>query len=203
MRVSLHPDLLLIVSLLVFSAFASIAQETFFPKRALNADTWGDQLKAKWYSQELEVLEEPSPLALSRNPSSESYRFLWLGTFHHQVAIRIDVRADGIGVITTKVASGTGGFRPGHLMDNLSRPLTREQTQAFLARLKKVGFWSLPNPVNDQAGTDGSQWVIEGVKGGKYHIADRWSPEKGVVRELGVYFAVGLALMNIPKNEIY
>jgi len=203
MRVSSDSNLLLVVFLLVFSAFPSIAQDIFFPKNALDDASWGDQFKAKWYSQELEVLKEPSLLALSRNPSSESYRFLWLRTFNHQVAIRLDIREDGIGVLTTKVASGTAGFKPGHLSENMSRPLTREQTQAFLARLKKVGFWSLPNPVNDQPGNDGSEWIIEGVKKGNYHVVDRWSPEQGVIRELGLYLVVGLALMNIPKEEVY
>jgi hypothetical protein len=203
MRVSPRPDLLVIVSMLVFSSFASIAQETYFPKKALGDDSRSDEFKAKWYSQELEVLQEPSLLELAKNPASESYRFLWLRTFHHPVTVRLDVRADGIGVLTTKVASGAGGFRPGHLIENMSRPLTREQTQAFLARLTKVGFWSLPSPVNDQTGTDGSQWIIEGVKEGKYHVVDRWLPDKGAVRELGLYLAVGLAQMNVPKDEIY
>jgi hypothetical protein len=203
MRVSSNSNQLLIASLLVFSTFPLIAQEIFFPKNALDDSSWNYQFKAKWYSQELEVLKEPSLLALSRNPSSESYRFLWLRTFNHPVAVRLDIREDGIGVITTKVASGTAGFRPGQLSENMSRPLMREQTQAFLKRLGKVGFWSLPNPINDQTGTDGSQWIIEGVKKGNYHVVDRWSPAQGAIWELGLYLAVGLALMNVPKDEIY
>jgi hypothetical protein len=66
-----------------------------------------------------------------------------------------------------------------------------------------VSFWSLPSHVNDQTGTDGSQWIVEGVNEGKYHIADRWSPDKGPVRELSVNLAVGLAQMNVPKDELY
>jgi hypothetical protein len=69
--------------------------------------------------------------------------------------------------------------------------------------LDKLNFWKMPNPVNDQRGTDGSQWIIEGVKGGLYHVLDRWSPEKGIVRELGLILALELAQMDIPKNEIY
>jgi hypothetical protein len=201
MRVSFRPELLVIFSLLVFGAL-SIAQQTFFPEKGLSDDSWSDRFRAKWYSQELEVLGEPSLLGLAKN-RSESYRFLWLRSFHHPVAIRFDIRTDGIGVLTTKVASGAGGFKPGHLIENVSRPLTRAQTQAFLARLTKVGFWSLPNPVDDQSGLDGSDWIIEGVKEGNYHVVDRWSPKEGPVRELGLYLAFGLAQLNIPKDEIY
>jgi hypothetical protein len=203
MRSALRALLLVIACWLVVSAFPLIAQETYFPKNALSDDSWGDQFKAKWYSQELNVLEEPSLLERAKNPSFESYRFLWLRSFNHPVAIRLDMRADGIGVLTTKVASGAGGFRPGHIIENTSRPLTREQTQAFLARVQKLSFWSLPSHVDDQTGTDGSQWIVEGVKEGKYHVADRWSPDKGPVRELGINLTIGLAQMNVPKAELY
>ncbi len=30
---------------------------------------------------------------------------------------------------------------------------------------------------------DGSQWVLEGVRDGRYHVVDRWSPESGLYRE--------------------
>ena len=66
-----------------------------------------------------------------------------------------------------------------------------------------VEFWSLPSRLNDQPGPDGSQWVIEGVKAGKYHIVDSWMPQQGPVRELGLYLAIELALLRIPKNELY
>jgi hypothetical protein len=188
---------------LLVSAFASLGQETYFPKDTLGDDAWGEQFKAKWYSQELKILEEPSLLEQAKKPSVESYRFLWLRTFKHPVAVRLDMRADGIGVLTTKVASGTGGFRPGHLIENTSRPLTRQQTQAFLAELQKQHFWSLPGHVNDQTGTDGSQWIVEGAKDGKYHVAARWSPNEGPVRELGIRLAIGLAQMNVPKGDLY
>lgn len=187
----------------MLSPFALIAQKTYFPKKAFGDDSWDDQFRTKWYSGELKALEEPSLLERAKNPALESYRFLWLRTFNHPVAVRLDMRADGIGVLTTKVTSGTGGFRPGHLIENTSRPLTREQTQAFLTRLQKISFWSLPSHVNDQTGTDGSRWIVEGVKEGKYHVADRWSPRDGPVRELGISLAIGLAHINVPNDELY
>ena len=52
-------------------------------------------------------------------------------------------------------------------------------------------------------GTDGSQWIIEGVKKGQYHVVDRWMPKDGMVRELGLLLALDFAKLNIPKNEIY
>lgn len=173
----------------------------YFPDSSL--DSRRDGFKSNWYSSQLHALQEPSLFQLAKSPSAESYRFLWLRSFNHPVAIRLDPKPDGTSVLTTKVADGAGGFRPGTLSENSSRLLTREQTQAFLSRVDKLGFWKAPNPVNDQRGTDGSQWIIEGVKGGQYHVVDRWTPGEGVVRELGLMLVFDLAKMDIPKNEIY
>lgn len=119
------------------------------------------------------------------------------------MSIRLEVEPDGTAALTTKVLSGAGGYRPGVLLEHSSRVLAKEQTHAFLARLEKAGFWKAPNPLNDQKGTDGSQWIIEGVKGGRYHVIDRWTPQNGIAHELGLMLAFDLAKMKIPKDEVY
>jgi hypothetical protein len=127
----------------------------------------------------LKALEESSLLQMAQNSSGKSYRFVWLRTFHHPVVVRVDVRADGIGELTSK-------------------------TERFLATIKKAHFWELPThetPATE--GCDGSQWIIEGVKNGKYHALDRWTPGKGAVQALGLAFALGLAQMRIPKGQFY
>jgi len=158
-------------------SLAAFAQGAYFSEKALSDDPWSDHFKAVWYSQELGCLKEPSLLDLSKDESREVYRFLWVRSFDHPVAIRLEVRADETGMLTTKVANGEAGFLKTitHLIEDISRPLTREQTHAFLAQVKRSQFWLLPSSVNDQTGTDGAQWIIEGVKNGKYHVVDRWS----------------------------
>jgi hypothetical protein len=85
----------------------------------------------------------------------------------------------------------------------LPRCSVKSGPQAFLTRVNELDFWEAPNPVNDQRGTDGSQWIIEGVKAGQYHVVDRWSPKDGVARQLRFLLAFDLAKMNLPKGEIY
>jgi len=177
------------------------AHGQYFPKSSL--DLRGDEFKSQWYSSQLRALKEPSLLALTKTSSSESYRFLWLRTFHHPIAVRLNVRPDGTSILTKKIASGAGGYRPGTLTEDNSRPLTREQTRKFLSCVDKVNFWTAPNPIEDQAGTDGSQWIIEAVKGKHYHVVDRWMPKNGVAFELGRLLAFELGKINIPKNEMY
>ncbi len=93
---------------------------------------------------------------------------------------------------------------PRYLLEDRSRVLTKVETQAFLSHVNKVGFWQAPAAVDDpRRGNDGSEWIIEGVKGGQYHVLDRWSPADGIVRELGMMLAFDLAKLNIPKTEIY
>jgi hypothetical protein len=192
------------LALLLLGVLGAHAQESYFPKGAFSDDTRSDLFKAKWYSTHLKALNEPSLLRLASKPSCESYRFVWLRTFHHPVIVRLDITADGIGLLTTKVSNGAGGYKPGQLIENLSRSLTREQTNMFLASIGKNKFWELPNYENSgEEGADGSQWIIEGVKGGKYHIVDRWTPNAGPVRELGLTMALGLAELKIPKNALY
>jgi hypothetical protein len=188
---------------LAFIVAASVAQGQYFPKLALDSHPRGDEFKQAWYSGELRALREPSLLPLTKIPSKECYRFLWLRTFNHPIAIRFTPKSDGTSVLIVKVANGWAGFHPGVLSENSSVILTREQTQGFLTLLDKVDFWHVVNPVDDQTGTDGSQWIIEGVKGGRFHVVDRWTPRNGPVRELGLMLAFDLAHLNIPKNEVY
>jgi len=183
------------------AAFSIHGYAQFFPKSSL--DWKGEDFKARWYSTQLRALGEPSLSALATNRKSESYRFLWLRSFHHPVAVRVDLQADGTWILITKVASGAGGYSPGTLTTNTSRQLTAREIQTFRSEIENDGFWNAPNPVNDQKGTDGSQWIIEGVKAGRYHVVDRWMPKDGPTRNLGRFLAFDLAQLSIPKDEIY
>jgi len=193
-----------LVAVVLLCILGAYGQEPYFPKGAFSDDTHVDPFIARWYSTYLTALREPSLLQLTGKPSCETYRFVWLRTFHHPVIVRLDIRADGIGELTAKVSNGTGGYEPGQLIQDISRPLTREQTDTFLAKVGTVKFWELPSYENSGGGgEDGSQWIIEGVKEGKYHVVDRWTPSKGAVRELGLTLALGLAELKVPKDELY
>jgi hypothetical protein len=181
------------------SAPASNTQ--FFPKSIDHAGMHG--LKNHWYSMQLQGLDEPSLFALAGKTTAQAYRLLWLRTFHHPIAVRVDIEPDGTGVLTTKMGSGAGGYSPGKLVQNSSRKLDGVEVKQFLALIERVGFWTAANPVTDQTGTDGSQWVIEGLKSGNYHVIDRWSPHQGPAHEIGMFLAFDLAKMDIPKSEIY
>ena len=54
--------------------------------------------------------------------------------------------------------------------------------------------------MGDETGLDGAQWIIEGLLNGNYHIVDRWSPEEGSIRAIGLHF---LKLSDLKVDEIY
>jgi hypothetical protein len=92
-------------------------------------------------SRVLRALDEPSLLEEAKKPTLQSYRFTWLRTFHHPVAVRLDIMSDGTGKLTVKIANGAGGYKPGKLIENTSLSLTPEQTVKFLEQIKKTEFW--------------------------------------------------------------
>ncbi len=194
---------LICLGLFGFMTSGGVAQTVYFPKGALAAQPQPDQFKSEWYSHQLIALEEPSLLEASRS-SVEQYRFLWVRTFHHPVVIRLVVNADGSGTLTEKIASGQGGYDPGKLDHNVLRPITAKEVGSYLSMIRKAKFWSLPTypPPSSMIGCDGSEWIIEGVKGGEYHVVNRWTPGKGPVFELGMAM-LGLTSIKVPKNEMY
>jgi hypothetical protein len=56
----------------------------------------------------------------------------------------------------------------------------------FLHLLDKANFWDLP--VRDKRyGLDGADFILEGVKDGKYQVVKRWSPEEGAYLEAALF----------------
>jgi len=191
-----------LLTAVILTAFCLSAQENYFPKGALSRFEQVDRGRARWYSAQLKALDEPSLLETAKDQRLQAYRFVWLRSFDNPVAVRLDVRSDGTGRLTVKIADGAGGSEPGRLIHNTSVQITREQTEGFVNRVNNVGFWDLPSYV-DESGNDGSRWIIEGVKDGKYHLADRWTPEKGPIHDLGATLAFTLAGLKIPKDKLY
>lgn len=118
------------------------------------------------------------------------------------MAIRVDVTKNGKSVITTKEASGAGGYDPGKLVENKTAILSPDQTHGLIADIQSKGFWGLAGYSEEGGGDDGSEWIIEGVKDGKYHVVTRWTPANGPARDLGISF-ISLAKLSIPEKEMY
>jgi hypothetical protein len=174
-------------------------KKTFFPNLVFDDSINQNQFTVDWYTQHLIALEEPSLFEASQDKKLHCYRFLWLRTFDHPIALRLVVDPEGTGLIYVKVADGAGGYEPGKLVTNETVPITKQNVDKFLLQLKKMQFWNLPT--QEKTGvisTDGAQWILEAVREGQYHIVDKHSPGKGNYREAAL-FLVDLAHLQI-KN---
>src|SRR4030081_3548113 len=99
----------LICALTLFLVVNSTAQTHYFPDRAFCAPREAG-LCERWYAKHLRAMREPSLWESSKDTSLESYRFLWLRSFHHPVSARLEVAKDGTAQLFVKVLSGQGGY---------------------------------------------------------------------------------------------
>jgi hypothetical protein len=135
-----------------------------------------DLLFRQWYYKHLAAMDEPS-LSCGLLEDTETYRFLWLRTFHNPIAVRVFQRRDDYG-LEAVILDGAGGYEPGYISRRVTKALSRNQWQSVIARLEGVQFWQLDT--TSDAGLDGAQWIVEARRGGRYHIVDRWSGNHGL-----------------------
>ncbi len=176
-------------------AMAGVAR--YFPSGALDpSDASSDEFRNRWYSQHLAAMSEPK---LVPRAGVRAYRFTWLRTFHSPIAVRVEATKDRVELFATAL-SGHGGYDPGKPARTTHLELQRAQFDALEASFDRHGFWQLP--AQDKAmGFDGARWVIEAATD-RYHVVDRWSPERGPVRELGEEF-LALAGWLCPPFQCY
>jgi hypothetical protein len=180
----------------------------YFPAGCFDKNPQNDESTANYYASFLRALHEPSLWELSRQkPEAEVYRFFWLRTFHHPIAVRLVVRKSGSGWMNAHVTSGHGGNQPGRIIRYSIFWLTKNQTQSFLTALDRVDFWRLPTEVQQEeriAQLDGARWIVEGVKNGQYHVIDRWSPDRSdPVRAIGLLALKLGRFRRLRSGEIY
>jgi hypothetical protein len=193
----------LFLAILPCSVLAAVSQG-FFPSGLFYPDNPKlDAFVVKWYSEQLTALEEPSLFEAKQDPTLQSYRFLWLRTFHRPVAVRVLIHPDGSGKVITKMADGSGGYKPGKLLVDKAETLPPDRMKKLLEKVEQLSYWTLPARDPKPPGFDGARWIVEGVDHGKYHLVDRWSPTKGPVRELGLYFLRDSARLSLKDEEIY
>ncbi len=157
-----------------------------------------DTFVVRWYSEHLYAMKEP--LLFNKNLNKEVYRFTWLRTFHNPIAIRIE----NIGKnykLTWKLCDGAGGYEPGKLTINKSVEINPEKWDMFKSKLDSLDYWnmSLGRMSN---GTDGSEWILEGVNKEKYNVVTIWSPSKGSFYD-ACNFLLSLTDLEINEDDKY
>lgn len=191
--------LLLLALVIATSAHA----QQFFPTGVFYPDNLKlDSAVSRWYSEHLSALREPS-LFQEKDSNVQIYRFLWLRTFHHPVAVRVIILSDGSATVMTKMADGTGGYKPGKLILDKTEALVPEKAQILSEKVRRLLYAPVPLRVQENNGRDGAQWILEGMDHGRYRLIERWRPQDGPVRDLGLYFLRDLGRLDLKPDEIY
>jgi hypothetical protein len=191
--------------LVVWNAYG----QQFFPPGILGKGIRPNEFIDRWYSKHLSALREPSLWETSQSDlTAEAYRFLYLRSFHHPISVRLVVAQDKTATLVSKETNGKGGYEPGRLIRNRTIHMSQTQTEAFLTALNELSFWSLP-PLLETEGnfiqTDGAQWILEGVKQGRYHLVDRLSPDRtnDPIRIIGTRLMIDRAHFRLLYLNVY
>ncbi|WP_435277121.1 hypothetical protein ACMAZF_09550 [Psychrobium sp. nBUS_13] len=167
----------------------------YFPDGLLSEHEDLDSFVQSWYGKHLASMDEPS-LA---NATNHEYRFTWLPTFHQPMIFRISIEDEKY-IFYVKRTDGAGGYDSGRIVDNQKIKIPIETARNIISKLESdCQFWGQPTTL-DTMGFDGSQWIFEASKKGRYHVVDRWSPDDGCFYEIGVEL---MSLSNLKINEIY
>ncbi|MEE4196267.1 MAG: hypothetical protein V2I54_01370 [Bacteroidales bacterium] len=153
-----------------------------------------DTFLVRWYSEHLYAMKEP--LLFNKNLNKEVYRFTWLRTFDNPVVIRIENIGEKY-KLTWKLCDGAGGYTPGNLKIDKSVEINPEKWEMFKSKLDELDYWNM-SLGRMSFGTDGSEWILEGVNKEKYKVVTVWTPSKGKFYDACNYL---LTLTDLEINE--
>lgn len=166
---------------------------TYFPPNVFQSRAGG--FMVHWYSSVLYKLDE-KPL-WPPDPEQVIYRFTWMRSFHDQVSIMMRVLPGGNGQLRLHIYT-----RVPQQLETRTQSLSKEQVERVMSLIKDAGFWEMTTEGEGPQGTDGAEWVLEGVQGGKYHIATRWDASDTAYGK-ALLELLRLSNYNPPNNEIY
>ncbi len=116
----------------------------YVPDTGWRDNEWAHAFYERWFGNQLKAMREP-PLSSEADLAGyrERFRLLVLPTFQPAYAYRIDVRQDGTAVLRWARLNGAGGYAPGRLARQGSRPLRAEELQAWREALAAATLGSL------------------------------------------------------------
>lgn len=163
----------------------------FFPKSPADfRDRNFDPFQSEWYGKFLRALNQRSLLIETNDQADfETYRFIWLRTFDHPIIVQVS-RYGRRFQMNSVESDGKGGYEPGKVLRIDQNSFDKEAWCHLVKLLNEANFWSMPSIEDDLGGNDGAQWILEGVRGDRYHVVDRWTPRDGQYRQACLYLLI-------------
>lgn len=144
-------------------------------------------------ANDLQAMGEPRLSGYTPTHADEAYRITVVPSFTPAYAVRMERYGERVRVVTT-VLNGAGGYEPGVPVRRDSAIISRDSVDAFAARVDGAGFWRWPQR-GKIMGVDGDEWVLEGFRGGSYHLVLRWTPDS--TGEHPAFLALARALLRM------
>jgi hypothetical protein len=143
--------------------------QTYFPPQTFTSRAADFQVR--WYSADMYALGE-KPLWPPSSELETTYRLTYLPAFTGPTVVTVSVSRDGDGRISIKTINGDREVTK--VDETVSAP--RDQLTRFFTLLEQAHFWTTPTEL-PRRGLDGAEWIMEGVKDGKYRTVVRWCPD--------------------------
>jgi hypothetical protein len=103
------------------------------------------------------------------------FRLLWFPTFDRPTSIRISLSGDRAAV-TTRRLSGKGGYEWGGFNSESARSISINEWLHLEKTVDEGCFWYAAFGIREVPVTDGSLWIFEGRKDGRYNFVERTTP---------------------------
>lgn len=164
---------------MVFAAATQLAcavdAETYFPVSAQGSSKTVSEFEEEWYSKHLRIMGQPTLFAERGDKSKSVYRFTLLPTWSEPQCVVVTARGDKSDICFVRL-DGAGGYDPGKLVEQARRDLSPEEVKRFLELFEMLDFRRMPT-ADPVAGLDGSQWILESLREGEYHVVVRWTAD--------------------------
>ncbi len=141
-----------------------------------NAEITGD-IGSAWRTKFLTRFRE-LPLEESTANVDETYRLIWIPTFHKPTVIRIWRSGENYYIVTKRLNRNKNNLIIGNLKFDQTRSLTAEEWHNFVSLVNQSCFWNIPSNIKEPIPVDGASWTFEGVKNGQHHFVDRIFPSE-------------------------
>ncbi len=129
-----------------------------------------------WKSDPEELLRLSDEPKLSALSCLEAYRFFKLGrtiSVLTNVAIRIERTPTSLTLTAKTVSAPRSDIDPWTL--HTSKDISDADWRSVVADVAASEFWEMQSGPDDDGGSDGSDFVIEGLRDGRYQIIHRWN----------------------------
>ena len=154
---------------------------------------------AEWLEVQLVDLQENCLYNNVTKQNSTIYRFTWLRSFHHPIAIRVE-RVENEIMLYWKVGKGAGGYEPKGLKKSGKKRLSLRDWTEFERLIKESNFESLPNEKYIPM-TDGATWTLERKSSDSYKAHHSNWPSKEI-KEACLYL-LSLTKIKVKEDDKY